>query len=155
MGWLSTAEVAGAVLVAVLVLPILCLWVRRRWLSSQGGVFDCALLLHPSSKGTGWSTGLARYTDNEVQWFRTFSLTPRPRLVLLRDATTQLGTRAPNQAEAVILFSDDSIMRVQDTRPGSNQVWELAMSPASLTGLMSWLEAAPPGGDAYSGLERR
>jgi hypothetical protein len=32
-------------------------------------------------------------------------------------------------------------------RPG--QFWELAMSAESLTGLLSWLEAAPPGVRRY------
>ena len=31
------------------------------------------------------------------------------------------------------------------TLDGEQQEWELAMSPDSLTGLLSWLEAAPPG----------
>ena len=154
MGWLFTAEVAVALVVAVLVLPPVWLYLRRRWLSSQGGVFDCALR-REDGHHTRWSTGMARYADDELQWFRTFSLRLTPRIVLTRDHTAQLGTRTPSPSEEVVMFSGDGIMRVRDDQAGTARVLELAMSREALTGLMSWLEAAPPGGDAYSGLEQR
>ena len=39
--------------------------------------------------------------------------------------------------------AEDAIALVEDYPHGDD--WELAMSPDSLTGLLSWLEAAPPG----------
>src|SRR5918993_219486 len=55
-----------------------------------------------------------------------------------------LETRDPDPVEAVALSSDQTVVRVQAPgRPG--QVLELAMSAESLTGLLSWLESAPPG----------
>ncbi|MEL4506205.1 DUF2550 domain-containing protein [Luteococcus sp. H138] len=148
MGWSGAAELTGLVLVLVLLVPLLGLYARRRWLSTRGGVFDCALKL---SRG-GWATGVARYETDELQWFRIFSLSTRPKLVLRRDMTTSVGRRRPEEAEAVVLFSDDQIIRLRSTQGSMPIIWELAMNPQSVTGLMSWLEAAPPGGDSYSGL---
>ena len=55
-----------------------------------------------------------------------------------------LETRDPDPIEAVALSSDQTVVRV--AVPGQpDQFWELAMSAESLTGLLSWLEAAPPG----------
>ena len=153
MEWLVGLEVAVALLALVVVVPLLGLYLRRRWLSAKGGVFDCALRLHNSGPGTGWATGLCRYEGERLEWFRTFSLSVRPRLVLERDQTAWLGRRGPEAAEAVVLFSEDQILRLENRAGGGSRVWELAMHPSSATGLMSWLEAAPPGGDRYSGLE--
>ncbi|MEL4357891.1 MULTISPECIES: DUF2550 domain-containing protein [unclassified Luteococcus] len=132
----------------VLLVPLLGLYVRRRWLSTRGGVFDCALKLASG----GWATGVARYEADELQWFRIFSLSTRPKLVLERDLTASVGHRRPDESEAVVLFSDDQIIRLRSTQGREPVIWELAMNPQSVTGLMSWLEAAPPGGDRYSGL---
>lgn len=45
-----------------------------------------------------------------------------------------------------MLFSDHQIIRLESSEGGRQKVWELAMPAGSVTGLMSWLEAAPPGG---------
>ena len=74
MEWLVGLEVAVALLALVVVVPLLGLYLRRRWLSAKGGVFDCALRLHNSGPGTGWATGLCRYEGERLEWFRTFSL---------------------------------------------------------------------------------
>ncbi|WP_420175330.1 DUF2550 domain-containing protein [Luteococcus sp. OSA5] len=142
-------EAGVALMVLLFLLPLLGLYLRRRWLSTRGGVFDCALKLPSGS----WATGVARYEANELQWFRIFSFSMRARLTLTRDRTTSIGRREPEDSEAVVLFGDDQILRLRSTDKGAPRVWEMAMSPASVTGLMSWLEAAPPGGDRYSGLE--
>lgn len=152
MGWLGAVEGLVALGVVLVVAPVIGLFLRRRWLSTRGGVFDCALRLRTDGSGTGWATGLARYEAEQLQWFRTFSLSLRPKLVLWRDDTTSAGTRAPAAAEAVVLFSDDQILRLRSRQPGHPRVIEMAMSSSSVTGLMSWLEAAPPGGDRYDGL---
>lgn len=153
MDWLVGIEVLFAVLIALLVIPLVGLYVRRRWLSTKGGVFDCALRLHHTGPGTGWATGVARYDGEKLEWYRTFSFSVRPRLVLQRDTTSAVGLRGPDAAEAVVLFGDDQVIRLTSSVPRHTREWELAMSPASVTGLQSWLEAAPPGGDHYNGLE--
>lgn len=151
MGWLRVAELAGVLALALVLTPLVGLWVRRRWLSAKGGVFDCALRLKQSGPGAGWATGVARYEGDVLQWFRIFSFSWRPRVELRRDQTIALGRRSPDPAEAIVLFGEDQIVRLQVARSGTEQVQELAMTPQSVTGLMSWLEAAPPGGETYVG----
>ena len=65
--------------------------------------------------------------------------------VLFAAAVSPLADpRAPakNPAiESVLLYDDQRIMRMELDASS----WELARSVASLTGLLSWLESAPPG----------
>jgi hypothetical protein len=129
-------------LVLFVVLPLVALYLRRRWLTAQGGLFDCALQLGKDA-GVGWSLGLARYHGDQLQWFRAFSLSLRPRLRLQRGRTHYVGRRIPRAIEAVSLFANSNIVTVSDARTGSD--YNLAMTPESAMALMSWLESAPPG----------
>ncbi|HNV12042.1 MAG TPA: DUF2550 domain-containing protein [Propionibacteriaceae bacterium] len=153
MGWLLASELVAAILLACLILPLVGLFVRRRWLSSRGGVFDCGLRLNDTTPGAGWAIGMARYQADTLEWYRIFAVSLRPHLVLRRDHTVSLGRRTPDAVEAVVLFSDHQIIRLESSEGGRQKVWELAMPAGSVTGLMSWLEAAPPGGNRYPGLE--
>lgn len=136
-------------LAALLGLAVFCLVVlatRRRWLARQGGTFECSLRLNGSSPSAGWVLGVARYHDGLLQWFRFFSFSVRPRKEFLRSSVRVLETREPTVAEAVSLYADQRIVRFElggESEPAER--WDLAMSPDSLTGLLSWLEAAPPG----------
>lgn len=148
MEWWQASAAGGVSVLLALLLPLVALFLRRRWLSNQGGVFDCALRREPGS----WSTGVARYHGDELEWYRIFSLSMRPRVVLRRDLTRTIGRRQTTDSEAAVLFNDVQILGVADrVQPGHR--YELAMGGQSITGLMSWLEAAPPGGDSYNGLE--
>jgi hypothetical protein len=51
----------------------------------------------------------------------------------------------PDPVEAVALSTDEKVLRIEMHDGHSDTEWELAMSEESLTGLLSWLEAAPPG----------
>jgi len=57
---------------------------RRRWLTRDGGTFDCSLQLAEKEHGRGWALGLARYVGDDLQWFRVFSLAWWPKLVVNR-----------------------------------------------------------------------
>jgi len=157
MTWLEIVELAIFMLLLVVVLPLAWLFARRRWLSAKGGVFDCGLRLRDQIPGGGWSLGLARYDGNILEWYRIFSFTFRPRLRLDRSTTSMVSRREPDQVEALVLFADHQVVRLRESRSGSpdgdTKDWELAMTPASITGLLSWLEAAPPGGGRYPGVE--
>lgn len=141
MGW----EAAWIVLcvVVVLCLPLIFLYARRRWLSSRGGLFDCALRVGEGSPGTGWALGMARYRGEALEWFRAFSPGLRPALVFQRGLTLYSGRRAANGVEAVVLFDETQIVTLRDRI--SQVAHDLAMSEESLMGLLSWLESAPPG----------
>jgi hypothetical protein len=51
----------------------------------------------------------------------------------------------PDPVEAVALNADEKVLRIEMHDGRADSQWELAMSQESLTGLLSWLEAAPPG----------
>lgn len=148
MGFLEALEVVVA-LVVLAILPLVGIFVRRRWLDAKGGVFDCDLRSDTSVPGAGWLSGVARYQGESLEWYRTFSISLRPRAVLRRDTTTVIGRRAPDDSEAVMLLNDQQVVRLESRLDGVPRTWELAMSDGSATGLMSWLESAPPGG-AYT-----
>ncbi|MGA4507318.1 DUF2550 domain-containing protein [Propionibacteriaceae bacterium G1746] len=144
MEWVVIIEVLVAVVVAACLLFLVWMFVRRRWLSSRGGVFDCALRSH--GHRPHWQLGMARYDGNRLLWYRVFSLDLGPRLMLDRRQTTWSGQRPPSHDEMTVLFTDHQVVLLDGiTRSGEQGTFELAMTPASVTGLMSWLEASAPG----------
>ncbi len=142
MDWLTVTETVAITLLVLLLIPVFWLIARRRWLSRQGGLFDCSLRLSTTTPGTGWVLGVARYTGERLEWFRSFSFSLRPRMIFRRGATKAGPQRDPDPIEAVLLYDDQRIVRLDLT---DGRCWELAMQPDSLTGLLSWLESAPPG----------
>lgn len=132
-----------SVLLLVVVVPLVALMLRRRWLTGQGGMFDCALQLFGREPGTGWSLGVARYRGEQLQWFRSFSLSMRPRVVLARGRTEYVGRRPAAGTETVVLFEHSTILTVRDTQTGKEH--RLGMAVESAMALISWLESAPPG----------
>lgn len=139
-GWLAALDVLGVLIALVLVFGV-GLVVRRRVIARDGGTFELSHRLRASKAGRGWVLGVGRYSGEQLQWFRFFSLSPRPHRVWLRDDVQFEGRRAPEGAEEVSLYEDHVVVRCS-TR--GDDV-ELAMSESSLMGLQSWLEAGPPG----------
>ncbi|MCF6521602.1 DUF2550 domain-containing protein [Streptomyces sp. JJ36] len=138
----------GAVLVLVLV-GLFVFGLRRRLIQRSGGTFDCSLRWNvPADEpgtdggGKGWVYGVARYNGDQVNWFRVFSYSPRPRRTLERGGIEVLARRRPTGEEELALLSDQVILAC--TVPRGTRV-ELAMSEDALTGFLAWLEAAPPG----------
>src|SRR5215213_7077283 len=146
-GWLNVVSILVAC-VLLIALSLVVLALRQRWLNRLGGNFECSLRLRVTTPGAGWVLGVCRYGEHVEQgvleWFRFFSYSPRPRMSFSRSELRVLETRDPDPVEAVALSSDQTVVRVESPgHPG--EVIELAMSAESLTGLLSWLEAAPPG----------
>lgn len=142
MVWLEVTEIVAAVAFIAIVLPICWLILRRRWLARAGGLFDCSLRLRTTTPGAGWVLGVARYSEDRLEWFRSFSLALRPRVVFERAETRAGRQRTPDPIEALALLEDQRIIMLDETDGTS---WELSMSNDALVGLLSWLEAAPPG----------
>lgn len=132
------ATLAAAALAA---LPL-----RRRWLARDGGLFECSVRLSRATPGAGWSLGMARYNAEMLEWFRFFSYSSKPRKSFLRNEVRVLTDREPDAVEAVALYTGQRIVELEEQAPGddSGRPWEVAMSAESLTGFLSWLEAAPP-----------
>ncbi|HYP45078.1 MAG TPA: DUF2550 domain-containing protein [Propionibacteriaceae bacterium] len=147
-GWYLGAEVA-LLLVLLLVLILVTLALRRRWLARQGGTFECSLRLGAATPGSGWALGVARYNEERLEWFRFFSWSIRPRQSFVRHDITVVNDREPDLVEAGSLYAGQRVVQLRSTSEADPQLWELAMSGESLTGLLSWLEAAPPGASSY------
>ena len=145
--WLVLLDTVGALLLLVLVLGVV-LVVRRRVLARHGGTFELSHRARPVSQegrraGRGWVLGLGRYSGETLEWFRIFSLSPRPKRVWARDLLEYAGRRSPAGAEEMSLYDGHVVASCQyDGEP-----LEIAMSEASLTGFQSWLESGPPGTD--------
>ncbi|HET8718183.1 MAG TPA: DUF2550 domain-containing protein [Nocardioidaceae bacterium] len=138
--WQWLADSAGLVLLLIVLYGI-ALIVRRRWISRHGGTFEFSVRVRSSRAGRGWVLGVGRYSGDLLEWFRIFSLSPRPKLRFKRADLEYTGRRDPAGVEAYSLYSGHVI--VSCTTPTG--ALEVAMSPEALTGFLAWLEAAPPG----------
>ena len=134
--------VVAALLLLVLVYGV-ALVVRRRLLSRHGGTFELSHRVRATRPGRGWVLGLGRYSGSQLEWFRIFSLSPRPARRWDRSELSYVGSRVPQGAEAHAIYPDHLVVECS-TRSGTVQ---LAMSAPSLTGLQAWLESGPPGTD--------
>jgi hypothetical protein len=131
-------------LVAVVVLGLLALCLlalRRRVITRRGGTFDCSLRLREAQHGKGWVLGIGRYAGDALEWYRVFSYSTRPRRTFVRRQLRVVDRREPTGIEVYSLLNDAVIVSCLDA---ARRV-ELAMSPESLTGFLSWVESAPPG----------
>lgn len=140
--WEWLLDVSGIVLLLLLAFGI-GLVVRRRVLARHGGTFELSHRLTADEGDRGWVLGMGRYSGEKLEWFRIFTLSPRPKRVWERDQLSYDGRREPIGAEQASLYPDHVVIRCA-SRAGDV---ELAMSPASLTGFQAWLEAKPPGSD--------
>ena len=138
--WLVVLDVIGVLLILVLCYGV-ALIVRRRALSRHGGTFELSHRAHSERPGRGWVLGLDRYTGDSLEWFRIFSLSPRPSHVWVREQISYAGQRPPEGPEQLSLYADHVVVSCS-TPEGTV---ELAMSRSSLTGFQAWLEAGPPG----------
>lgn len=128
---------------AIVAMPFFMLYARRRWLTGQGGLFDCAYRVTDGVPGSGWVLGLARYREDRLEWFRAFSLGLRPAASFQRGVTTYIHQRPASGLEQVVLFEDSSVVLVRDRI--SCREHNLAMDCDDTMGLITWLESAPPG----------
>lgn len=137
---MRAAEVlVGLALVAGLLL--LAISLRRRWLSRSGGAMELSFRLRPKSQGRGWVLGVGRFVGDELQWFKVFSFSLRPRRTLSRRDLHVRGRRTPAGPEALAVLKGAEIIELVS---GRDKV-EIALDGAAVTGFLAWLEARPPG----------
>lgn len=129
--------------VALLLLVVAGFGVRRRALQRGGGTFDCSLRETLASHGRGWTLGIARYGEDNIQWFRAFSWSWRPNRTWERAELAVRLRRRPTGTEALSVTPGAVIVQCVL----GSRVLELAMGEDQLTGLLAWLEAGPPGRD--------
>ena len=137
---MTTTSLLLAAVALVLAVMGLAL-VRRFVLQRGGGTIELSLQLKSPGHGRGWVNGVGRFAGDELQWFRVFSLSTRPRRRYSRRTLDVLRTREPSGAEHRALLAGAVVLECRaDGRPV-----ELAMSRSAHTGFLAWVEARPPG----------
>ena len=127
--------------VLILLALVAVLFARRAFLVRAGGTIRLNLRVSTMLDGRGWSPGFARFADDELRWYRMFSFAIRPKRVLARRGLAVEKRRLPQGQECLALPADWVILRcISHHAPV-----EIAMAKSTVTGFLSWLEAAPPG----------
>ncbi len=145
-----------AAFLIVLILAAAGIAARRFLLERGGGTVECGLRQPNGS----WRLGVASYQSEELFWFGVFGVSMRPDEVFPRRDLTVVSRRLPSDAEASVLGTGMIVVECKlgeesNGGPGGSGspagsggrggMVELAMGEAALTGLLAWLEAAPPG----------
>ena len=138
--WLWLLDSLGVIVALTLVL-LLSLVVRRRFLARRGGAFDLSINKRAEASAKGWTLGVAVYRGNTLEWYRTFSFRLRPRYRFTRGEVDVDGRRRPEGSEVHAVHAGHVIVAARSDSP----VRQMAMSPDALTGLLAWLESSPPG----------
>lgn len=127
--------------VVIAVLVVLALFVaggvsRLHTLSRRVGSFPCAArpAANPSA---AWSLGIAHYAVGRIDWWRCWSLSPRPARTWLRERLAVTAREPLDNA------GQPGQYLVRCRYDGVD--FELTVSAGAYAGLASWLEAAPPG----------
>ncbi len=130
-----------AALLVLLAVAFLSIALRRRVLQRRYGTVELSLRLKPAARGRGWVLGIGRFVEDDLQWYRVFSLALRPRRRLSRRDLRVLRQRPPEGQEAYALLQGAVVMECA-TSSGPVQ---LGLDPSAVTGFLAWLEGRPPG----------
>ncbi len=158
-----------AAFLILLVLAASGIAVRRFLLERGGATIECSL----RCPGGGWRLGIASYQLDEFRWYRIFGLSMRPQQAFPRRDLVVVAHRPPTAQEVTILGPGRIVAECQlgapsagSGSPGSGSpgaalgtgspgtgslgtggpgTVDLALAESALTGLLSWLESAPPG----------
>ncbi|GAA4675213.1 DUF2550 domain-containing protein [Phytohabitans rumicis] len=126
--------------VLILLAFVAVLFVRRA-LVAGAGTIKLNLRVSTMLDGRGWSPGFGRFVGDELRWYRMFSFAIRPKRVLSRHGLVVERRRPPEGQERLTMPTDWVILRCLS----HHAPVEIAMAKSTVTGFMSWLEAAPPG----------
>ena len=139
-GLIAPLEIVGGLLLLFgLIVGIFVL--RRRLLGRNAATFDCSLRRDLPRKPGGWMLGVARYEEDRLEWFRIFTLDPRPGQVLQRSRLDLIEGRQPTDEEIDSILPESVVARCSYDQ----EIFELAMTQSDYTGFTTWLESAPPG----------
>ncbi len=139
-------EIIGALL--VLFGLVLALFILRRYLLARNGAtFDCSFKREHPRRADAWVLGVARYGEDKLEWFRIFTLSPRPSLVFVRSQVLLLEWRQPSDQDIHSILPGAVIVRCTYN---NEQTLELAMTRSDYIGFATWLEATPPGMQPFS-----
>ncbi|MFC0096654.1 DUF2550 domain-containing protein [Micromonospora marina] len=127
--------------VAVVVVAILILFIRRALFTRSGGIIRLSVRVNTILDGRGWSPGFGRFVGDELRWYRMFSFALRPKRILSRKGLAVERRRLPEGQERMSMPAEWVILRCTS----HHAPIEIAMARSTVTGFLSWLEAAPPG----------
>ena len=130
--WLCVA------LLILLVLGAAGIAARRFLLERRGATVECGL----RQRGRSWRLGVASYQLDEFRWYRIFGVSMRPDRAFPRRDLAVVTRRPPAEEEASILGPGRIVAECQ---LGGDGTVDLALAEPALTGLLAWLESAPPG----------
>ncbi|MGX6605731.1 DUF2550 domain-containing protein [Micromonosporaceae bacterium Da 78-11] len=135
-------EIAGICVIALLAL-LFAIFFRLRLFMVGGGTIRLQVRVSTMVPGRGWSTGLGQFAGDELRFHRMFSFGFRPKRILYRSTLTVEQRRLPEGPERLTMPGHWVILRCA-TGSGPGEL-EIAMAESTVTGFLSWLEAAPPG----------
>jgi Protein of unknown function (DUF2550) len=133
-----------AAFLILLILVAAGIGARRFVLERRGATVDCGL----RTEHRAWRLGVASYRLDEFRWYGVFRVSMRPEQTFPRRDLAVVSRRVPTEAETSILGPDRIVVQCQLGETGSPRgpggTVELAMAEPAVTGLLAWLEAAPP-----------
>jgi hypothetical protein len=115
--------------------------VRRFLLERRGARVECGL----RRPGASWRLGLASYQLDEFYWYRVFGFSMRPEQAFPRRDLAVVAQRPPTPEEVTILGPGRIVAECQLGGGDTGGGVDLALAESALTGLLVWLESAPPG----------
>ena len=130
-----------AALLILLVLAAAGIAARRFLLERGGATVECGLR-RPGPKSRSWRLGLASYQLDEFRWYGIFGVSMRPEQTFPRRDLAVVARRPPTEEEVTILGPGRIVAECQ---LGASTTIDLALAESALTGLLAWLESAPPG----------
>jgi hypothetical protein len=143
--WVMPLSIGAGAAVGVGVVVLGAFLLRSAMLTRRLGSFDCSWRSRGRT-GAAWMLGVARFEADRLDWYRIFTVRPRPVRSLTRTSLRILGrSRAGHSGRgempgSVILHCEHGATR-----------FDLAMSESAAHGLAMWLESAPPGQRASLG----
>jgi hypothetical protein len=142
-------DTAGVLLVCVLILGS-AIVLRRGLLQNRGATLQCGMRVGIATSARRWHTGLARYTAEDLQWYRLLSFSYQPKRTLVRRSIEIVGRRYPRGAEMLVVPHGAVVVTCNVvTRKGESMDVELAMSEAAFTGFLAWIESSAPGAHTH------
>ncbi|MFY9263731.1 MAG: DUF2550 family protein [Actinomycetaceae bacterium] len=101
---------------------------RLRMLYSRSGSFEVSLRDGDDSR---WQTGIGVFTPHRLEWYRVQCIRTSPNFVWTRGAV-----------DFKVLPQKDDVQVVRLTQ--GERVWHLATTPLAVSGIVSWIDSAPP-----------
>ena len=130
-----------AALLILLVLAAAGIAARRFLLERGGATVECGL----RQRGRSWRLGVASYQLDEFRWYGIFGISMRPEQTFPRRDLAVVARRPPTEQEVTILGPGRIVAECQHGASAGAATLDLALAESALTGLLAWLESAPPG----------